>query len=429
MSEADRRSRWDDPAANAAVAGSSSTPPAPAGADGGASDAAARAAAIAAKIAASLRPGVQGNEIVKKEKDEGDFVKDIEVNDLRNRYVLTKGSTQKQIEEETGASVVTKGIWVPDRTKMPAGEAPLYLHIVATSQSILDAAVGKVNDLINQELGPLIDDRTLIARNRAMGLPPPTNATLPGGRVKWPEDRIYIGLESLRNFNVRAKTVGPGGMFVKYIQAETGARVQIKGQGSGFLENDTGRESDEPMHINIAAPNQEQIDRAKVLCEDLLVVLREEWQKARDASQNQRGPGGPGGVYQQGYGTYAPQHGGQGGPHGGHGQGGYQGQGQAQGGYQGQAQGQGQGQDPYAAYYAQQNGQTGTPGTQAAAAPAAAASGTPAEGTDAWAQYAAYWAAYGYDVNDPQFQAWQATQYGQQGQDQTPQAGAATPAP
>ncbi|WVF69771.1 hypothetical protein IAT40_004550 [Kwoniella sp. CBS 6097] len=400
MSEADRRSRWDDPSAAAGAAGGSSSTP-PAGADGGASDAAARAAAIAAKIAASLRPGVQGNELVKKEKDEGDFVKDIEVNDLRNRYVLTKGSTQKQIEEETGASVVTKGIWVPDRTKMPAGEAPLYLHIVATSQSILDAAVGKVNDLINQELGPLIDDRTLVARNRAMGLPPPAN-TLPGGRVKWPEDKIYIGLESLRNFNVRAKTVGPGGMFVKYIQAETGARVQIKGQGSGFLENDTGRESDEPMHINIAAPNQEQIDRAKVLCEDLLVVLREEWQKARDASQHhqQRGPGGPGGVYQQGYGTYAPQHG-----------------------------GQGQGQDPYAAYYAQQNGQSATPAAQAAATPAAGGSATPAEGTDAWGQYAAYWAAYGYDVNDPQFQAWQATQYGQQGQGQTPQAGAATPAP
>jgi len=90
----DRRSRWDDP--------SSSTPPTsapPPNAAADASDAAARAAAIAAKIAASLsRPGVQGNELMKQEKkDEGDFVKDIEVNDLRNRYVLTKGSTQKQV--------------------------------------------------------------------------------------------------------------------------------------------------------------------------------------------------------------------------------------------------------------------------------------------------------------------------------------------
>ena len=52
---------------------------------------------------------------------------------------------------------------------------------------------------------------------------------------------------------MRAKVVGPSGMFVKYIQQETGARVQIKGQGSGFVDQETGRESDEPMHIHITS--------------------------------------------------------------------------------------------------------------------------------------------------------------------------------
>jgi len=41
------------------------------------------------------------------------------------------------------------------------------------------------------------------------------------------------------------------GMFVKHIQQETGTRVQIKGLGSGFYESESGRESDEPMHIHI----------------------------------------------------------------------------------------------------------------------------------------------------------------------------------
>ena len=68
---------------------------------------------------------------------------------------------------------------------------------------------------------------------------------------KWPEAKLPVGIESIRNFNVRAKVVGPQGMFVKYIQQETGARVQIKGQGSGFIDNETGQESDEPMHIHI----------------------------------------------------------------------------------------------------------------------------------------------------------------------------------
>lgn len=77
-----------------------------------------------------------------------------------------------------------------------------------------------------------------------------------------------------------------------------------------------------------SAPTQDQIDRAKVLCNDLLEVLRQEWSKARDAMNNQHQHHG-GGYQQQGYGGY------QGGP------------GQQQGG-----QGQAQGQDAYAAYYA-----------------------------------------------------------------------------
>lgn len=38
---------------------------------------------------------------------------------------------------------------------------------------------------------------------------------------------------------------------MKYIQQETGTRVQIKGLGSGFVEQETGKESEEPMHIHI----------------------------------------------------------------------------------------------------------------------------------------------------------------------------------
>jgi len=84
MDGVDRKRRWNEPA------GDSSS-------DFRANEAAAAAAAIAAKIAASLRPGATGSELVKRENHEEGFVKDIEINDLRNRYVLTKGSTQKQV--------------------------------------------------------------------------------------------------------------------------------------------------------------------------------------------------------------------------------------------------------------------------------------------------------------------------------------------
>ena len=39
----------------------------------------------------------QGGETGEVYQQDGDFIKDIEVNDLRNRYTLTKGSTQKMV--------------------------------------------------------------------------------------------------------------------------------------------------------------------------------------------------------------------------------------------------------------------------------------------------------------------------------------------
>jgi len=69
---------------------------------------------------------------------------------------------------------------------------------------------------------------------------------------KWPEEKITIDLESVPGFNLRAQVVGHGGAYVKHIQQETGCRVQIKGRGSGYLENSTGRESDEDMFLHVA---------------------------------------------------------------------------------------------------------------------------------------------------------------------------------
>ena len=94
-------------------------------------------------------------------------------------------------------------------------------------------------------------------------------------------------------------------MFVKYIQQETGARVQIKGLGSGFVDQETGKESDEPMHIHITSvtfyylegtplilscrgPEEGQVARAKVLTEDLLDVVRVEHEKARQLMMQQQ---------------------------------------------------------------------------------------------------------------------------------------------
>jgi hypothetical protein len=69
---------------------------------------------------------------------------------------------------------------------------------------------------------------------------------------KWPEEKLSVGLEPISGFNLRAQVVGRGGDNVKYIQQETSCKVQIKGRGSGFMEPQSGQESDEPMYLHIA---------------------------------------------------------------------------------------------------------------------------------------------------------------------------------
>ncbi|KAJ3782621.1 hypothetical protein GGU10DRAFT_318279 [Lentinula aff. detonsa] len=325
-----------------------------------ASEAAAAAAAIAAKIAAQFASGGGGlgggggggglggiNDAA--------YTHDIDINDARNRYMLCKSSTQQEIQEETGASISTKGTWHPQRTKATERDPPLYLHIMAPSRKVLDDAIKKIQDLLSIDMGSLVEDK----KDKL------------GGRRKWPEEKMPVGLESIRNFNLRAKVVGPSGSFVKYIQQETGTRVQIKGVGSGFVEQETGRESDEPLYIHITGPEESQVARAKFLTEDLLVVVRAEHAKMAAVVQAQQ----------------MELH---------------------------------QAQQQYAAYAASLQG-GGAPGGYGAYAPPPPGDAPPpppppggappdSSGANSQEQYASYWAAYGYDVNSAEFKTWAAEQ-------------------
>ncbi|EKM81604.1 hypothetical protein AGABI1DRAFT_98245 [Agaricus bisporus var. burnettii JB137-S8] len=348
------KSKWDQPAPAEDAGAKESKNSAK-----GANDAAAAAAAIAAKIAAQFAAGAF--------KDEGAFQKDIDINDVRNRYMLTRGSTQQEIQEETGASVSTKGVWYPDRSKATEKDPPLFLHIAAATQEALQKAIDKVNELLSVDLGSLVEDKKDKLRDKR----------------RWPEEKLPVGLESIRNFNVRAKVVGPSGCYVKYIQQETGARVQIKGFGSGFIEQETGKESEEPLYIHITGPDEGQVEKAKVLTEDLLLVVRQEHAKMQHFLNQQQ----------------MELH---------------------------QAQAQYAAYSAMAAGYAPpqpSNAPPPPPGEQ----PPPPADGAPPKGGaydpsqsvppagsnhDA---FSAYWAAYGYDVNSPQFKEWvsQQTQYAQ----------------
>ncbi|KAG4256275.1 hypothetical protein FPRO04_03162 [Fusarium proliferatum] len=328
---------------------------------------------------------------------DGDYIQDIEVNDLRNRYLLTKGSTQKMIKDETGADITTRGSYYPNKSMATAANPPLYLHITSTSKSGLEAAVAKINELIQQELPQLVDERRFRRRDQEQV------ERDEFGRRKWPEEKIPISLEPVHGFNLRAQVVGHGGAYVKHIQQETTCRVQIKGRGSGYLEAATNQESDEDMFLHVTGPDPNMVAKAKELCEDLIANVKEQYEEFKSRPPRYGGDryGGDryGGDRYNGGGDRNHSHGGSHGTsHGSYGASGY-------GGY---------GSNP----------------AGASNSPAAAGVNSPTNAADYAAQYAQYYggadpyAAYGGYAN---YVAMYQQYYGAQAQAQAPGPPGATP--
>lgn len=265
--------KWDQPDSEPAKAAA-----APAIEVSAAAAAAARVAAQLAKAAANPDSGASMSSSLAGQGGTGagggpaTFTHKVDINDLRNRYLLAKPATAEEIRAETGCNVAVAGVWLMDRSRAKEHELPMHLVLTASTKASLDAGIARVDELIRTELGPLIEDR---AKQKA-----DWEARRPV-RTKWPEEKVTVNLESIRNFNVRAKVVGPGGLFVKYIQQETGCKVQLKGRGSGFIDQETGAEADEPMFVSVAGPDEEQVRIARDLAADLLVVVREEHEKVR----------------------------------------------------------------------------------------------------------------------------------------------------
>jgi KH domain len=206
--------------------------------------------------------------VVEETKEEL-FTKNIDINDLRNKYVVTKPEAQQEIEMATGTTIKTMGRYYADRSKATAKVQPLHLHIEGKTQADVDAAVDAINDLISQELGSLIDETRFKRRDQL------EQGEIGGGRKEWMDEKVVVEMGKPGHV-VRGMLVGQGGQNVKHITSETGCKLQLKGRGSGFLDRETNAEEDVPLYLHIRGTDKEQLALAKEMCEDLIAAVSEQ---------------------------------------------------------------------------------------------------------------------------------------------------------
>lgn len=103
-------------------------------------------------------------------------------------------------------------------------------------------------------------------------------------------EKIYVHFNAPVAFNLRQKILGDQNANLQYIINETKANISLRGKDSGFIENSTGSESNESMHLYIEHPVAKSLIEAKSLAKNLLETVQQDLQAFMQTNQSSSNP-------------------------------------------------------------------------------------------------------------------------------------------
>lgn len=101
--------------------------------------------------------------------------------------------------------------------------------------------------------------------------------------------RFDIGLENEKEFQVARRIIGTKGCNMKKIVDVSGAKLRLRGRGSGYLEGPNKEESPEPLHLCVSCTTQDGYNSAVRAVSEILEEIYVDYKKF--CTVKKKGPG------------------------------------------------------------------------------------------------------------------------------------------
>ncbi|XP_065912144.1 KH homology domain-containing protein 4-like isoform X2 [Dysidea avara] len=196
-----------------------------------------------------------------KEQTCGFFSAEVEINNCIARSELIKTTTLTEINRATGAFVSVRGKYLTSEEQSDSNEKERsqYLHVQSTTQERVNNAVQRIKAIMIGEV---------------------TSKMPTMSQQHYVQDKVFIGMDHAPEaFCLLDRLSGPGGSYLAHIAQQTGAKVYLRGKGSGYLEPTSGREAFEALYLYISHPTQNGMVEAKKLCESLVSTVKKDLQQ------------------------------------------------------------------------------------------------------------------------------------------------------